>query len=571
MKYLHVFALSGVLLFLAACGGESTDPTSTTAAETSEAYDATGIEAGLAVISEDTLREDTATLSDDNMEGRGTGTPGEEMAIEYIHNRMIEAGLEGGAPDGSFFQEVPLLGSTPTNVSDLVFTGEDGTSESFTFFDDFIITTDLDTDAAALEGGLVFVGYGISNPGYDWDDYGKIDVSGKVIVSLVNDPPAPSDEPNLFEGDTLTYNGRWTYKFEEARRRGARGALLIHTNELAGYPFQVLQSGARGEDIQLATIPENPLELKGWIIRPVAERLAELAGSSFDEWLEMAASRDFEAVELPVEVNVNATFESRYFSGTNVVGRLPGAERPEEVILYTAHHDHLGIDHDLIAAGQDGIYNGAIDNSTGVAMLLNIAEAFSALEERPARSIYFTSVTAEESGLLGSQYYAENLGFSPANVIANINVDSGNLHGETTDIIGIGAERSELIRYFTEAADAEGLTVSPDQSPGQGFYFRSDQLSLARVGIPGVFVNTGRSFVGQPDDYAANIAQDYNQNHYHQPSDELRDDHTFDGLAQQTRVAFRLGHHLATTNARPAWRPSEAFAETRTASERDNR
>lgn len=566
MKYIHLLALSGLVLLLAACGGESTDQPAL-----SDTYDSSGIEAGLAVISEDTLHKDTATLADDYMEGRGTGTVGEERAIEHIRDRMIEAGLEGGAPDGTFFQEVPLLGSTPIEVSDLVFTNEDGTSASFTFFDDFIISTDLDTDSASLEGGLVFVGYGITNPGYDWDDYGNVDVSGKIIVSLVNDPPATADEPNLFEADTLTYNGRWTYKYEEARRRGARGAILIHTDELAGYPFQVLQSGARGEDIQLATPPENPLELKGWIIRPVAERLAELAGSSFDEWLELAASRDFQAIELPVEVSVSATFESRYFSGTNVIGRIAGADRPNEVILYTAHHDHLGIDHDLIAAGQDGIYNGAVDNATGVAMLLNIAEAFSALENPPARSIYFASVTAEESGLLGSQYYAENLGFSPANVIANINVDSGNLHGETTDIVGIGAERSKLIRYFTEAAEAEGLTVSPDQLPGQGLYFRSDQLSFARVGVPGVFVNTGRHFVGQPDDYAARIAQEYNQNHYHQPSDELRDYHTFYGLAQQTRVAFRLGHHLATTSARPAWRPSEAFAETRAATERESR
>jgi len=559
-RLLPILLLLGGVLAISACDREAV-------AVEDHHYEA-DLDAALAVIDSATIRNHIAILASDEMEGRGTGTRGEERAVNYIRDQMEAIGLEGGAPGGGFFQEVPLLGSTPVDISNLTFIAEDGTSEEFSFFDEFIASTDLDAEQAAIEGQLVFVGYGITNPGYDWDDYGDMDVTGKIIVSLVNDPPATADEPDLFQGDTLTYNGRWTYKYEEARRRGAQGALLIHTDELAGYPFQVLQAGARGEQIQLAGDMENPLQMKGWITRPVAERLAEMSGSSLDEWLAMAQNRDFEAFELPVEANLSSNFETRYFSGTNVIGRITGRDRPDEAVLYSAHHDHLGIDEDAIARGEDGIYSGAIDNASGVAMLLNIAQAFVQLDQAPQRSVYFVTVTAEESGLLGSQYYAENPSVPMARTIANVNVDSGNLFGATRDIVGIGAERSELMNYFREAAQAEGMSVTPDPQPGQGLYFRSDQLSFARAGVPGVFINTGRDFVGRPDGYADEIFARYRAEDYHQPSDMLRDDHLFGGIVQQARVAFRLGHRLADSTARPAWNPSEAFAETRRESER---
>jgi Zn-dependent M28 family amino/carboxypeptidase len=523
----------------------------------------------LAALDSATIRRHVAVLAADSMEGRGTGTRGEERAVRYIRDEMQRIGLEGGAPGGGFFQEVPLLGSTPVEVSDLVLTPTGAAPERFTFFDNFIASTDLDAEAASIEGSLVFVGYGITNPGYDWDDYKGLDVTGRILVSLVNDPPATRAEPNLFQGDTLTYNGRWTYKYEEARRRGARGMLLIHTDELAGYPFQVLQASARGEQIQLATPPENPLHLKGWITRPTAERLAGMAGTTLDAWIAAAASRDFRPVELPVEASLSARFTTRRFAGTNVIGRLPGREAPEEAVVYTAHHDHLGIDEDLIAAGQDGIYSGAVDNASGVAMLLALAEAFVQTEPRPRRSILFLTLTAEESGLLGSGYYAENPAVPMARTIANINVDSGNLFGRTEDIVGIGAERSEMMRYFREAAAAEGLSVTPDPQPNQGLFFRSDQLAFARAGVPAVFVNTGRRFEGRSEAWADSVFADYRQHRYHQPSDVLTDDMPFGGIVQQTRVAFRLGHRLADSDLRPAWNPAEAFAETRRQSEQE--
>ena len=556
------------LLVLAACDDTTTPPAADDAVAV--AADVPPVpDVALAEIDSTELRQHIAVLASDEFEGRGTGTPGEQKTIEYIREQMQEAGLEGAAPNGGFFQPVPLLGSTPTNVGALTFTPEEGEAVTLDFVDDYIASTDLDATEASFDAPLVFVGYGISNPGYEWDDYKDMDVAGKVLVGFVNDPPATAEEPNLFQADTLTYNGRWTYKYEEARRRGAAGMLLIHTDEMAGYPFTVLSSGARGEQIQLATPPENPLQLKGWITQPVAEQLAEMSGSSLDAWMEMASTRDFQPQELPVTADLAMEFETRRFEGTNVLGQITGATSPDEVVIYTAHHDHLGIDPELVAAGEDGIYNGAIDNASGVAMMLELAEAFNAMPEPPARTVIFATLSAEESGLLGAGYLAENPPVPLANMIANINVDSGNLYGATDDIVGIGAERSEMMDYLRQAAAGEGMTVTPDNQPNQGLFFRSDQLAFARGGVPAVFLNTGTQFRGRDDDYAAEIKADYRANRYHAPADELTDDMPFAGIVQQTRVALRLGHLLADSDLRPQWNESEAFAETRQQSEQE--
>ncbi len=560
-RYLPLFALL-VLLPLASCD-DTTSPPADASVEAGPAPDQ-----ALAQIDSVMLREHIAVLAADEFEGRGTGTPGEEKTIAYIREQMEAAGLVGAMPDGSFFQPVPLLGSTPTDVGTLTFTPADGDPVALDFVDDYIASTDLDATEASINGPLVFVGYGISNPGYDWDDYKDMDVTGKVLVSFVNDPPATEDEPNLFQADTLTYNGRWTYKYEEARRRGAAGMLLIHTGPMAGYPFTVLSAGARGEQIQLATPPENPLQLKGWIPQPVAEQLAEMSGTTLAAWMAEATTRDFQPRELPVTADLTMTFETRTFEGTNVLGKIEGTSHPDEVVLYTAHHDHLGIDREREAAGEDGIYNGAVDNASGVGMMLELAEAFNATES-PARTVMFATLSAEESGLLGAGYLAENFPVSLANVIANVNVDSGNLNGPTDDIVGIGAERSEMLGLLRTAAAGEGMTVTPDNQPNQGLFFRSDQLAFARGGVPALFLNTGTQFRGQPADYAAQIKAAYRATSYHQPSDELRDDMLFGGIVQQTRVAFRLGHAIANSTVRPAWNPSEAFAETRRLSEQE--
>lgn len=523
-------------------------------------------EAGFAAIDSVGLYTHMAELADDRYEGRGTGTPGESLAVRYIAQQMQAAGLAPGAPNGTFFQPVPLLGSTPRDVSALTLSGGE-TSASFTFVRDFTLSTDLDANAAALDGEIVFVGYGISNPGYDWDDFKDVDVTGKVLLAFVNDPPATDAEPDLFQADTLTYNGRWTYKYEEARRRGAAGILLIHTLETAGYPFLVLSGTAAGEQIQLATPPDNPLQLKGWITRPVAEQIAQMAGTTLDAWFAQAATRDFQPQPTGVQAQVSARFETRRFEGTNVIGKIDGRTRPQEAILYTAHHDHLGKNEDLIAAGRDGIFNGAVDNASGVSMLLAIARAFDALPERPERTVLFATLSAEESGLLGAEHYAANPAVPLAQTIANLNVDSGNTAGRTRDLVGIGAERSEMIDLLREAAAAEDMTVTADPQPNQGLFFRSDQLALARGGVPAVFFNTGRDFIGRPDGYADEFFDRYRMERYHQPGDEMTADVLLGGMVQQTRVAFRMGYRLANSTLRPAWRESEAFAEVRAASE----
>ena len=560
------FALLPLLVLFAACGNDS-QPSDTAQNHQDQLAPSPVSEEALAVIDSTTLRTHLAELASDTYEGRGTGTPGEQMTVEYIAGQMEEVGLVGGAEDGSFFQPVPLRGSTISEISPLRLTHENGEVLELAFVDEFIASTDRDATEAAIENAeLVFVGYGISNPGYNWDDFKDVDVSGKILVGFVNDPPATEEEPDLFQADTLTYNGRWTYKQEEARRRGALGSLLIHTEPTASYPFTVLSNGARGEDINLLAEPEGALEFKGWITEAVAQQLAEMSGTSLDEWFEAAASRDFVPQELPFTASAAMSFTTRTFEGTNVVGKIEGTSRADEAIIYTAHHDHLGKDEELIAAGEDGIYNGAIDNASGVSMMLTIAEAFMA-GEPPARSVYFVTLSAEESGLLGAKHYALHPVVPLAKTIANINVDSGNLYGATEDIVGVGAERSDMLGLLRQAAEAESMTVSMDPNPNAGSFFRSDQLAFAHGGVPAVFIRTGRIFVGQPDDYADQIETEYRANRYHQVTDELSDDMPFAGLIQQTRVAFRLGHMLATSSIRPEWNPSEAFAQTRAESE----
>lgn len=555
-------ALSGAALGLAAC----TPAVPVVPSSVSPIAQITNAPtSALAALDSATLWRHLRILADDAMEGRGTGTPGEARAVDYIEAQMRAAGLEGAFPGGSFRQDVPLLGSTPKNVTPLTLS-KNGRTESFTFVRDFTLATDLDAAHGMLDGELVFVGYGIANEGYRWNDFKDVDVRGKILVAFVNDPPATDAEPTLFQGDTLTYNGRWTYKYEEARRRGAKGLFLIHTAPTAGYPFQVLSATAPREQIQLATPPQNPLQLKGWITMTTAQRLADMAGTTLNAWFEAAARRDFRPQNTGVRLAVMSDFEVRRFSGVNVVGRVPGTTRAGESLVYTAHHDHLGKNEEMQAQGRDGIYNGAVDNASGVAMLLTLAKAWQA-SPRPLRSVYFASVTAEESGLLGSAYYAERPATPAVHTVANLNVDSGNLFGRTADIVGLGAERSELMGLLRAAAQAEGLSVTADPNPNAGLYFRSDQLSFARVGVPGVFFNTGKTYVGQEPGYAARIEADYTAQRYHQPSDELLPGMRADGAIQQMRVAYRMGYGLAMSAMRPAWRVGEAFGATRATQE----
>ena len=526
-------------------------------------------DAAFAAIDSATIRSHIATLSSDEFEGRGTGTPGEELTINYIRDELQRLGVEGGLPDGSYFQQVPLRGSSPVRTDELTLTSGDGESIELGFVDEFIASTDLDADEASIDGEMIFVGYGIQSEAYGWDDYKDVDVSGKILVGFVNEPPATTDEPGLFQADTLTYAGRWTYKYEEARRRGASGMFLIHTEETAGYPFSVLSNGARGEQIQLAESEQQPLDIHGWLTHDAARQLAEMSGTALEDWFDAASTREFQPRELPVSARLSMGFQTRRFEGTNVIGRVAGRESPDEAIIYTAHHDHLGIDRELQTRGEDGIYNGATDNASGLAMVLAVADAFTRLPEAPERSVLFMTLTAEESGLLGAQFYVENPVVPLPRTIANINLDSGNLFGRTRDIVGIGSERSDLAALLRQAARQEGMTVSPDVQPNQGLFFRSDQLHFARRGVPAVFLNTGRDFVGRDERYGERVMDEYRSQRYHQPADSLGANTPLGGLIQQTRIALRLGHRLADSDIRPEWNPAEDFGEARRQSEEE--
>ncbi len=566
MRRLLVLSLLAASLALTACeeGGDAS-PAEVVAFDAGTAP--APPEAALAAIDTAGLRAHVAELASDAFGGRGTGTPGEQLTVDYVVEQFRRIGLEGGMPDGSFTQDVPLRSIRVTEATPLTFTPDTGEPAAFDFVDDAALGTDTDASSVALDGAdLVFVGYGITAEGYDWDDFAGTDVTGKVLVSFVNDPPATPEEPTLFQADTMTYNGRWTYKYEEARRRGARGILLIHTEETAGYPFGVVASDAFGAHPSGAEPPEGALEVRGWISQAAGEALAEMSGSTLEAWQEMAGRRGFTAVELPVTASVSMELEQTAdLVGQNVVAKLPG--RSAEAVVYGAHHDHLGTDAEREAAGEDGIYNGAIDNASGVAMMIEIAEAFAAATEANGgpldRTVYFVTFTAEEAGLLGSAYFAEHPPVPLGQMVANVNVDSGNLFGETDDIVGIGAERSDLRALLEQTAAAEGMTVSDDAAPGQGLFFRSDQLAFARGGVPAVFVNTGDVYRGRPAGYGQQVRDAYRADRYHQPTDELTDDLSFGGILQQTRVAFRLGYALAASDLAPQWRPSEAFAETR--------
>ncbi len=556
----RLLPLLALALALGAC--QSADPGPAAAA----ASGPDAPDAALAAIDTVALRQHIATLSSDAFGGRGTGTPGEQMTVDYIIEQFQALGLEGGMPDGSWTQDVPLRSVQVTETTPLTFRPDTGDAASFQPVTGMALTTDTGGTTAALDGAdLVFVGYGISSPADRWDDYAGVDVRGKVVVSFVNDPPATAEEPTLFQADTMTYNGRWTYKFEEARRQGARGMLLIHTEETAGYPFGVIADDALGAHPMGAEAPDGALEVRGWISEQAGAALAEMAGATLDDWFERAGTRGFRAVELPVAADVSMQIEQTAgLVGQNVVAKVVG--QSAQAVVYGAHHDHLGTDPDKVAAGQDGIYNGAIDNASGVAMMIEIARAFKTVQEPLARTVYFVTFTAEEAGLLGSAHFAQNPPIPLSQMVANVNVDSGNLNGATDDIVGIGSERSDLAGLLAAAAGAEGMRVTADNAPGAGLFYRSDQLAFARGGVPAVFVGTGDSFRGRPDGYGEQVRTAYRADTYHQPSDELTDDLSMAGILQQSRVAFRLGYGLAASDVSPQWRAGEAFGETRRAS-----
>ena len=519
---------------------------------------------GQSGITEAMLKGHVRFLSDDMLEGRGTGARGGELAAKYIAAQLEAIGAKGAGPNGSFFQPVSLVGVKADPSTVLTVSGANG-SESFKFADDFVAFTGAQTESVNVDAELVFVGYGIDAPAQRWNDYkGDLDYRGKILVMLVNDPPATAAEPNLFGGKALTYYGRWTYKYEEAARRGAAGVILLHTDESAGYPWGVVRTsnGSWRFDIERKQGDTTPfLQFRSWVTDASARRMMKLAGHDLDALRAKAATRDFQPVKLGLTGKLNLKSEVQRVAAPNVVGVLEGTDPvlKNEYVVYSAHWDHLGIG----APNKDGdkIYNGALDNASGVACVLAIADELS--KQRPKRSSLFLFPTAEEQGLLGAEWYATHPVVPIEKTLADVNLDSMNVLGPTSDFIPLGAERSTLKAVVEAVAHDMGLKVSPDARPEQGSFFRSDHFPFAKAGVPSISLKEGNDYVGHPKSWGEEQFKAYNTAHYHQPSDEMRDSWNFNGMIQSAEIALAIGRRISDMPEKPRFNPGDEFAKTR--------
>ena len=524
--------------------------------------EATDAESASSQIEESKLRAHVKYLADDLLEGRGPGSRGGMLAAKYIASQFEALGLEPAAADRSFFQQVQMIG-TRTDPSTKLAVKSDSAAAEFKFGDEFVAGTDLEQAEIPINGEIIFAGYGVSAPENNWDDYKGLDVRGKVLMIMVNDPPASPSEPNLFGGKALTYYGRWTYKYEEAARRGAAGVILIHTDNSAGYGWSVVRNSWGGARFGLAPEANTPsLKLKSWVTEETARKIAQLGGKDLNQLRQSAASRAFRPAPLGVSLDMTLRAQSQRMTSPNVVAIYRGNDPTlkNEYVVYSAHWDHLGVRPDQPG---DNIYNGAVDNATGVAGILAIANAFNALALKPRRSILFIATTAEEQGLLGAEYYATHPIVPLQQTVANINLDSMNALGVTTDITPLGAERSTLGKVIDEVAKENNVTVSPDPRPEQGSFYRSDHFPFAKAGVPAVSFKSGVKFVGHSDKWGEEQFQDYNQHRYHQPSDEYSPNWNFGGMVQQARLAFWIGLRVSNATEAPQWNRGDEFERAR--------
>jgi Zn-dependent M28 family amino/carboxypeptidase len=514
------------------------------------------------VIQGDTIRTVTRVLSSDAFEGRGPSTPGEDKTIAYIIERFKAAGLKPGNK-GEWLQKVPTVEITAGNVSPLA-VKVGGQSLSFAFGPDVVAGSYRITPKTAIKDSeLVFVGYGINAPELGWNDYAGVDMKGKIAVILVNDPDyAMEGEAGLFKGRRMTYYGRWTYKFEEAARQGARAALIVHDTFPAAYGWQVVNSSWTGAQyfVQSENNGMDATEANGWIQKGVAEAILKASGRDLAELTKAAGQKGFRAVPLGASASLSFDNTIRRATSHNVVGILPGKKRPDETVLYTAHWDHLGrCNADKTG---DDICNGAIDNATGIGAMVAIAEA-NAKAGRADRSQVFLAVTLEESGLLGSEYYAQNPIYPLSKTVAGINMDALFPGSPAHDVQVTGGDKSELTRYLKAAMTAMGLRETPEEHPERGYYYRSDHFSLAKRGVPMLYVERGTDWIKGGKTAGDAMAEDYTKNDYHQPSDEYRDDWDWSGMVQQTVLYYRLGRSLASTTDWPNWYKTDEFRAAR--------
>jgi Zn-dependent M28 family amino/carboxypeptidase len=514
---------------------------------------------------------DIKTLSSDEFEGRAPGSKGEELTVKYLEEQFKKIGLQPGNTDGTFVQSLPLVGITASNTRPLTVSGN-GKKATFKWRDDLVAWTKRVTDTSSLENSeLIFAGYGVTAPEFRWDDFKDVDVKGKTIVVLINDPQIPSAsdpsqlDPSMFNGKAMTYYGRWTYKFEEGARRGAAGILIVHETGPAGYPFAVVQ-GNLGERFDLITPDKNMnrASIEGWLSLDAAKKLLSMAGQDFDALKKQAMTREFRPVPLGLQASAAISNKLRMIQSRNVLAKLDGSDPQlrNEYVVYTAHWDHLGKG---AAVNGDDIYNGALDNASGVAQVLEIARAFTAVEPRPKRSIVFLMVGAEEQGLLGAEHYAEQPIYPLAKTLANINIDGVNQWGRTKDVTVIGMGASDLDDYLRDAAATQQRVLRPDPESEKGFYYRSDHFNFAKKGVPALYTDTGIDFVGKPAEYSQQKRDEYTNKDYHAPSDQVKPDWDLSGATEDAQLLFLVGYNVSNAAKFPEWKPGNEFKATRDA------
>jgi Zn-dependent M28 family amino/carboxypeptidase len=508
----------------------------------------------------DNIETHVRFLSHDLLEGRGTGQRGGDIAAEYIAAQFALSGLKPAGDNGSYLQKVPMVGITPGADTRFTLIPAHGPSMDLKVLDDYVAYDQTQQPESSIDAEVVYVGYGIEAPEYNWDDYKGVDVKGKVLLMLVNEPP--SDDPKFFTGKALTYYGRWVYKYEEAARKGAVGAILIHKTEMASYAWDVVRNSNSGEKSYLKLDGTPRLKSAAWIQLEVARKLVSSSGLDLDKMMTDATSRDFKPVPLHVRLAAHMTSKIRPFESNNVVAVLPGADRilKDEGVMYTAHYDHLGIRPEMPG---DHIYNGAMDNATGCGILMEIARVYGAAAQRPRRSIYFVSVTAEEQGLLGSEYLGKHPPIAAGKISLDLNYDDVRPLGSPEELEVSGAERTNFYPAVQATAQDFRFVIRPDARPEAGHYYRSDHFSLARVGIPAFSINEGMKFKGHDEAWGLSQDADYTAHHYHQPSDEYHPGMDYTSDAAMARFGFALGWEAANQPRLVEWKKGDEFEGAR--------
>jgi len=506
------------------------------------------------------IRAHVRFLAHDLLEGRGTGQRGGDIAAEYIGTQFTLYGLKPAGDNGTYMQKVPMVGIAPEAATTFSLVPANGAAMNLKPLTQYVAYDETQQPESDVDADIVYVGYGIEAPEYNWDDYKGVDVRGKVLLMLVNEPP--SDDPNFFKGRALTYYGRWTYKYEEAARKGAVGAILIHKTDMASYPWEVVRNSNSGEKAFLRLDDTPKLKVASWIHLDAARELAASSGLNLDTMMTEARSREFHSIPLPVKLQAHMVSRVRPFESSNVLAMLPGsdAQLKNEGVVYTAHYDHLGIRPDMPG---DNIYNGANDNATGCGILLEVARAYAEGVQRPRRSIFFASVTAEEQGLLGSEYLGKHPPVPAGKITLNLNYDDVPPLGTPEEVEVSGSERTTFYSVVEAMAKTFRLTIRPDSRPEAGHYYRSDHFSFARAGVPSFSINEGMKYKGHDIAWGMQQAEEFTSKHYHQPSDEYHSDMDFTGDAVMARFGFALGWVAASQTKLVGWQKSDEFEAAR--------